>query len=113
VLESVFEQDYVTVAPIKDSGISDFVGKDLKAAIADLEKRMRSAAADLEFEAAGRLRDEIRRLEALELGLEPPPVASSSMRPKRDRAPEPMGPGGGGYDPSKRRGRGGMRRRGP
>ena len=41
VLESVFEQDYVTVAPVKDAGISDFVGKDLKAAIADLEKRMR------------------------------------------------------------------------
>ena len=42
VLESVFEQDYVTVAPVKDAGISNFVGKDLKSAIADLEKRMRS-----------------------------------------------------------------------
>ena len=50
VLESVFEQDYVTVAPVKDTGIAEFVGKDLKSAIADLEKRMRSAAADLEFE---------------------------------------------------------------
>ena len=113
VLESVFEQDYVTVAPIKDAGIAEFVGKDLKAAIADLEKRMRGAAADLEFEEAARLRDEIRRLEALDLGLEPPPAPSASLRPKRDRTPEPMGPGGGGYDPSKRRGRGGMRRRGP
>jgi excinuclease ABC subunit B len=113
VLESVFEQDYVTVAPVKDAGISEFVGKDLKAAIAELEKRMRGAAADLEFEEAGRLRDEIRRLEALDLGLEPPPAPSASLRPKRDRTPEPMGPGGGGYDPSKRRGRGGMRRRGP
>ena len=104
VLESVFEQDYVTVAPIKDSKTTDFVGKDLKAAIVELEKRMRAAAADLEFEEAGRLRDEIRRLEALELGLEPPPVASASLRPKKDRTPEPLGPGGGGYDPAKRRG---------
>jgi excinuclease ABC subunit B len=30
---------------------------------------MRAAAADLEFETAGRLRDEIRKLEADELGL--------------------------------------------
>ncbi len=110
VLESVFEQDYVTVAPVKDAGTTEFVGKDLKAAIAELEKRMRAAAADLEFETAARLRDEIRRLEALELGLEPPPVASSSLRPKRDRTPEPMGPGGGGYDPAKVK-RGGRRRR--
>ena len=100
VLGSVFEQDYVTVAPVKDSRVTDFVGKDLKTAIAEMEKRMRSAAADLEFEEAGRLRDEIKRLEALDLGLPPPPPAASA-RPKRDRTPEPLGPGGGGYDPSK------------
>jgi excinuclease ABC subunit B len=114
VLESVFEQDYVTIAPVKDTTAAEFVGKDLKASIAELEKRMRAAAADLEFEQAARLRDEIKRLEALELGLEPPPVASASLRPKKDRTPEPLGPGGGGYDPSKRRGGGGGRkRRGP
>jgi excinuclease ABC subunit B len=114
VLESVFEQDYVTVAPVADTSMAEFVGKDLKATIAELEKRMRAAAADLEFEEAARLRDEIKRLEALDLGLEPPPVASATLRPRRDRTPEPLGPGGGGYDPSKRRGgRGGMRRRGP
>jgi excinuclease ABC subunit B len=106
VLASVFEQDYVTVAPVADSTTTEFVGKDLKASIAELEKRMRAAAADLEFEEAARLRDEIRRLEALDLGLEPPPAASATQRPRRDRTPEPMGPGGGGYDPAKRHGRG-------
>ncbi|MBV9811605.1 MAG: UvrB/UvrC motif-containing protein, partial [Acetobacteraceae bacterium] len=110
VLESVFEQDYVTVAPVAEAKTAEFVGKDLKASIGELEKRMRAAAANLEFEEAARLRDEIRRLEALELGLEPPPAASATLRPRRDRTPEPFGPGGGGYDASKLR-RGGMRRR--
>jgi excinuclease ABC subunit B len=106
VLESVFEQDYVTVAPLAGDRTGEFVGKDLKATIAELEKRMRAAAADLEFEEAARLRDEIKRLEALDLGLEPPPPTSASQRPRKDTAPKPMGPGGGGYDPTKRRGRG-------
>ncbi len=106
-LSSVFEQDYVTVAPIKDSSVTNMVGRDLKSSIAELEKRMRAAAADLEFEEAGRLRDEIKRLEALDLGLPPPPPSAASQKPRRDRTPEPLGPGGGGYDPTKlRRGRG-------
>jgi excinuclease ABC subunit B len=111
VLQSVYEHDYVTVAPVKDAAVSELVGKDLTAAIGALEKRMRAAAADLEFEEAARLRDEIRRLEALELGLEPPPMPTAALRPRRGRAPEPMGPGGGGYDPRKLK-RGSARRRG-
>jgi excinuclease ABC subunit B len=105
VLQSVFEQDYVTVAPIKDSATTQFVGKDLKASIAELEKRMRAAAAELEFEEAGRLRDEIRRLEALDLGLPAPASSPGPFRSKRNATPEPLGPGGGGYDPEKRRGK--------
>ena len=105
-LNSVFEQDYVTVSPVKDAGVTDMVGKDLVHSIAELEKRMRAAAADLEFEAAARLRDEIKRLEALQLGLEPPPTPQRIGAAKRDRTPEPLGPGGGGYDPEKMKKRG-------
>ena len=99
-MSSVFEQDYVTVKPIAGGKENaQFVGKDLRATITELERRMRAAAADLEFEEAGRLRDEIKRLEALDLGLEPPPTPTRA--PPRDRTPQPMGPGGGGYDPTK------------
>ena len=68
VLAHVSTRDGVLI----DTGDEDrphLVGHNLRAYIEDLESRMRKAAADLEFEEAGRLRDEIRRLEADELGI--------------------------------------------
>jgi excinuclease ABC subunit B len=68
ILSDVSQRDGVVI----DTGDEDrphLVGHNLKAYIADLESRMRKAASDLEFEEAGRLRDEIRRLEADELGI--------------------------------------------
>jgi excinuclease ABC subunit B len=74
VISHLSSRDQVTIAIDEDR--PHMVGHNLRAYIEDLEKKMRKAAGDLEFETAGRLRDEIRSLEAEELGL--PGVAVSA-----------------------------------
>ena len=79
IMGSIYERDHVTV----DAGVAEegaaFIGHNIRAHIAGLEKRMREAAADLEFEEAARLRDEIKRLQTTELAIADDPFARQSQ----------------------------------
>jgi excinuclease ABC subunit B len=67
ILASPYEKDRVTVpVGVAEDG-KPFMGDNFKTTLKDLEARMREAAANLEFETAGRLRDEIKRLKMLDL----------------------------------------------
>jgi excinuclease ABC subunit B len=67
ILKSVYEADHLTVEI--DGSLEELSGKKLKTHMTTLEKRMRDAAANLEFEEAARLRDELKHLETRALSL--------------------------------------------
>jgi excinuclease ABC subunit B len=81
IMGSMYERDHVTVGAGElgfEEGDTAFIGHNIKAHLADLEKQMRQAAGDLEFETAARLRDEIKRLTAVELAVADDPFARQS-----------------------------------
>ena len=67
ILDSVFDRADRVDVQIGDDGGNNMVGKSIRDVISELEQKMQNAAANLEFEEAARIRDEIRRLEASEL----------------------------------------------
>jgi excinuclease ABC subunit B len=94
ILNSVYEADHVTV----DAGLAGrdaAIGHNFQATVADLEKRMKEAAGNLEFETAARLRDEIKRLQTVQLAVGDDPLARQ----------EAIEAAGGGYKGERQFGR--------
>ena len=82
ILEGICEQDYATV-DTGDEETRHLIGDNLAAYIGDLEKRMKEAAGELEFEESARLRDEIHRLQESDLGLSTRRSASAESGKRR------------------------------
>jgi len=69
VLTSVYERDYMTVAFVREDSEEYRSEAELRAKIAELQRAMKQAAADLEFEKAAALRDRLKKLRTRDLGL--------------------------------------------
>ena len=97
ILDSVYERDHVLISTGgRDAG--EFggnvatIGHNFQAIIVDLETRMREAAADLNFEEAARLRDEIKRLRVTELAVTDDPTQKGAVPAVRSANPRRAGP---------------------
>ncbi|RWC55296.1 excinuclease ABC subunit UvrB [Mesorhizobium sp.] len=76
ILDSVYEKDHVRadISQFTDSA-GAMMGNNLKAHLDAMDKQMRDAAANLDFEKAARIRDEIKRLREMELSVSEDPLA--------------------------------------
>ncbi len=108
ILDSVYERDHVLISTgvAGVGGEGEFedaatIGHNFEAVIADLEARMREAAADLDFEQAARLRDEIKRLRQTELAVVDDPTAKRAYPSPAGGGSRARGAGGGVSRPHK------------
>jgi excinuclease ABC subunit B len=85
IMSSVYERDHVMVdaGPGFSEDGTPLAGHNLQAVISDMETRMREAAANLEFETAARLRDEVKRLKEVELAVADDPLARQAAVEER------------------------------
>src|SRR5438093_7975813 len=72
VMSSVYERDYLTPAVVRDERDQFRTQAELDAYVTSLQNEMKAAAANLDFEKAASIRDEIKRLRNPELGLPRP-----------------------------------------
>ncbi|MBI1202090.1 MAG: excinuclease ABC subunit UvrB [Rhodopseudomonas sp.] len=83
IMDSVYERDHVLIATgggeTGEFADAATIGHNFESVLADLETRMREAAADLDFEEAARLRDEIKRLRQTELAVVDNPTVRNVM----------------------------------
>nr|WP_237351579.1 excinuclease ABC subunit UvrB [Rhizobium sp. ACO-34A] len=96
ILDSVYERDHVRadISGVAGKGFADgghLVGANLQAHLNALEKQMRDAAADLDFEKAARLRDEIKRLKAVELAAMDDPLSREEAQAQEKGTGKPKG----------------------
>ena len=111
IMDSVYERDHVLISTGAKDSSGEFadaatIGHNFESVLAGLETAMREAAANLDFEEAARLRDEIKRLRQTELAVVDNPTVKTVMLAqdsKLRRATSGKGrsspsPGGGGSD---------------
>jgi excinuclease ABC subunit B len=97
ILSSVYERDYVTVSKAPDERDQFKTRGELEAFISTLEREMREAAANLEFERAGAIRDRLRRLRNPDLVTDQP---SGPGVPGAATVPGSAGPAPGAARPT-------------
>jgi excinuclease ABC subunit B len=98
VMSSVYERDYMTPAVLRDGTERFKTQAELDAHIASLQEQMRAAAANLDFEKAASLRDDVKRLRNPELHPDLHPAAHKPRGGGPDLHPAAHKPRGGGPD---------------